>query len=413
MNSLRIQSSWIWGLTLAACGLLHPVAWAAVEGYYLPGKESIEFRYMYDPSLSVEPVQAVSMDPSRWDAWTAPDGQTRYLWPQLSFGNSDIEGIQIRPRPGEYRAAGDLADYDIQVRLTAAAWERRFRAGYDRQYAKARPVMLVGGRLIDPAWMDIGDSVRFSLPRADMSVFLNAVTPAPQPTQPGDRAEEYRQWLDEWVTAHPEDFLALSVWTYDTLFSKHGCDAPIELLDRYLKGLAAHPDLEADVKFDPLFLVMEIQRRLRAHGRQAEEPALIALLKSSPGLSEKVRDEVIEKATKEWGSLENAFRKDPGALLFEQFQHMVFEHQDCDRAQALLDQTLQIKDPKIQEGLGWFYAQIGGCLVEKNRMSDAEAALARLKASDAKDKTKGVGELEQMIARAKAVPAAPSSEAKP
>ncbi len=399
---------------LLAFGLGHATAWAAVEGFYLPGKESIEIRYMYDPSLPVAPKSWVQpLDPSRWDVWTSPDGETHYLEPQLRFGNSDIEGILIRPR--EYRNVGDIADYDIHVRLSVSAWERRFRAGVDKQYVKARPVMLISGRLIDldPNSTWIGESVGFSLSRAGMSPFLNALTPAPQPIESGDRAEAYRQWLDGWSTTHPDDFLALSEWTNYTLLGKHGCDASLDVLDRYLKGVAAHPELEDWIRIDLYNFVMEIQRRLRIHGLESKERELIALLRSAPGLSDKVRDEAVKNASEDWERFENESRKNPGAVLIERFQHLVYQHDDCDGAQVVMDQLLQIKDAKAQEAAGSLYVLTGNCLAQAHRIADAESVLQRLKASDAKDKQNDIAVLEDAIARSKAAPAPASSGATP
>ena len=407
MNSLRIQSSWIWGLTLAACGLLHPVAWAAVEGYYLPGKESIEFRYMYDPSTHDQAaVEQAPADLGQWDTITGPDGRPRYLLKQPAFTTQDIEGIVINRAesiPG--------IDYSMEVRLAAEVWERTFDPVLATLRGKIRPVLRYRGTLLTPQSLSIRNDASLSLTSAQLSPLLEGLVPGPQNESSQKvqdaRTDRYIEWLRDRIKTHPEDFDAFSEYMWMTLLIGRGveCQSLVDQMGRFIQEAERRSDLTQDV----LAISGLADSRLSGCGDAAGRQRLAELIRISK-LPERDRQDTLKGLAE--GRAYDA--KHPDRVLGEQFLQAITNHQ-CEQAQARWDEIQRTANDtqEVAEHHGGYQAGIGVCLAEVGRVDDAGAILQRLNASDAPDKREAIRMLEDAITQAKAAPAPASPGATP
>ena len=181
-----------------SCSVFTSVSFAQ-EGYYVLGKEDIEFRLIADEAKEAELQRdGEEMLDIRGDRFL--------VLKKAELGSQDVEAIRIRKSPFEPRE-----QYQICVSFKKKSWDRV--RNITKRLIGRRLGIVRGNRLINaPVVMNAIDKdavIGGPLSLVEVQWFIAGLIRKEEPPE-GDREGEYTEWLEQWVKRSPDDLDAMA-----------------------------------------------------------------------------------------------------------------------------------------------------------------------------------------------------------
>ena len=180
------------------CSVLASVSFAQ-EGYYVLGKENIEFRLIADETEEAELKRDCE---EMFDA----RGHRFLVLKKAELGSQDVEAIRIRKSPFEPRER-----YQISVSFKKESWVRV--RNVTKRLIGRRLGVVKGNRLISApvvrSAVDKEAVIGGPINLREAEWFIAGLVRKKEPPE-ADSEGEYTEWLEQWVKRSPDDLDAMS-----------------------------------------------------------------------------------------------------------------------------------------------------------------------------------------------------------
>jgi len=181
-----------------SCSVFTSVSFAQ-EGYYVLGKEDIEFRLIADETKEAELQRDCE---EMFDI----RGHRFLVLKKAELGSQDVEAIRIRKSPFEPRER-----YQISVSFKKESWVRV--RNVTKRLIGRRLGIVKGNRLISApvvrSAVDKDAVIGGPMSLLEAERFIVGLIRKEEPPE-ADREGEYTEWLEQWVKRSPDDLDAMS-----------------------------------------------------------------------------------------------------------------------------------------------------------------------------------------------------------